>query len=116
MHEVFDRASDSAEKMTHKAWNPEAKRHEKSEHIIQEFRTSQQLCIAVTVGMMAPGTDITASRGTAFVNRGANLPSPAESRDNPLECLLLRDVRSPVYFEQVKGRGTRVLSPPTSSS
>ena len=30
----------------------------------------------------------------------------------PLECLLfLRDVRSRVYFEQMKGRGTRVLSP-----
>ena len=30
----------------------------------------------------------------------------------PLECLLfLRDVHSRVYFEQMKGRGTRVLSP-----
>ena len=30
----------------------------------------------------------------------------------PLECLLfLRDVRSRVYFEQMKGRGTRVLTP-----
>ncbi len=30
----------------------------------------------------------------------------------PLECLVfLRDVRSRVYFEQMKGRGTRVLSP-----
>ncbi len=30
----------------------------------------------------------------------------------PLEVLLfLRDVRSRVYFEQMKGRGTRVLSP-----
>ncbi len=28
----------------------------------------------------------------------------------PLECLVfLRDVRSRVYFEQMKGRGTRVL-------
>lgn len=30
----------------------------------------------------------------------------------PLECLVfLRDVRSRTYFEQMKGRGTRVLSP-----
>src|SRR5437660_268988 len=30
----------------------------------------------------------------------------------PLECLLfLRDIRSRVYFEQMKGRGTRVLTP-----
>ncbi len=30
----------------------------------------------------------------------------------PLECLLfLRDIRSRTYFEQMKGRGTRVLTP-----
>ena len=29
----------------------------------------------------------------------------------PLECLLfMRDVRSSVYFEQMKGRGTRTIS------
>ena len=57
--------------------------------LIQEFRTSPQLRIAVTVDMIATGTDI-----------------------KPLECLLfLRDVRSRVYFEQMKGRGTRVLTP-----
>lgn len=32
----------------------------------------------------------------------------------PLEVLIfLRDVRSRVYFEQMKGRGTRVVTPPT---
>ena len=61
----------------------------RAEHLIAEFRTSPQLRIAVTVDMIATGTDI-----------------------KPLECLLfLRDVRSRVYFEQMKGRGTRVLSP-----
>jgi type I restriction enzyme R subunit len=61
----------------------------KAEDLIQEFRTSPQLRIAVTVDMIATGTDI-----------------------KPLECLLfLRDVRSRVYFEQMKGRGTRVLTP-----
>jgi type I restriction enzyme R subunit len=30
----------------------------------------------------------------------------------PIECLLfMRDVKSPVYFEQMKGRGTRIISP-----
>jgi type I restriction enzyme R subunit len=57
--------------------------------LVAEFRTSPQLRIAVTVDMIATGTDI-----------------------KPLECLLfLRDVRCRVYFEQMKGRGTRVLSP-----
>ncbi|MGI8603125.1 MAG: DEAD/DEAH box helicase family protein, partial [Verrucomicrobiales bacterium] len=89
VREVFGRGNDFAKKITYKAWNPETKRNEKSEHLIQEFRTSPQLRIAVTVDMIATGTDI-----------------------KPLECLLfLRDVRSRVYFEQMKGRGTRVLSP-----
>ena len=56
---------------------------------IREFRLSPTLRIAVTVDMIATGTDI-----------------------KPLEVLLfLRDVRSRVYFEQMKGRGTRVLTP-----
>ena len=89
VREVFGRGNDFAKKITYKASNPETKRYEKSEHLIQEFRTSPQLRIAVTVDMIATGTDI-----------------------RPLECLLfLRDVRSRVYFEQMKGRGTRVLSP-----
>jgi hypothetical protein len=71
-----------------------------------------QLRIAVTVNMIATGTDITAPRRSAYLNGGAILQSAAESRDNPLEVLLcLRDVRSRVYFEQMKGRGTRVLTP-----
>ena len=87
--EVFGRGNDFCKKITYKAYNPETRRYEKSEHLIQEFRTSPQLRIAVTVDMIATGTDI-----------------------KPLECLLfLRDVRSRVYFEQMKGRGTRVLSP-----
>ncbi|MCU0858426.1 MAG: DEAD/DEAH box helicase family protein, partial [Pontiellaceae bacterium] len=70
------------------SYNPETKRYEKSETLIQEFRTSPQLRIAVTVDMIATGTDI-----------------------KPLECLLfLRDTKSRTYFEQMKGRGTRVLT------
>lgn len=88
IREVFGKGNDFAKKITYKAYDPETKRYEKSETLIQEFRTSPQLRIAVTVDMIATGTDI-----------------------KPLECLLfLRDVRSRVYFEQMKGRGTRVLS------
>ena len=89
VREVFGRGNDFAKKITYNSFNPETKRYEKSESLIQEFRTSPQLRIAVTVDMIATGTDI-----------------------KPLECLLfLRDVRSRVYFEQMKGRGTRVLTP-----
>ena len=88
VREVFGKGNDFAKKITYKAYDPETKRYEKSETLIQEFRTSPQLRIAVTVDMIATGTDI-----------------------KPLECLLfLRDVRSRVYFEQMKGRGTRVLT------
>jgi type I restriction enzyme R subunit len=87
--EVFGKGNDFAKKITYKTFNAQTKRYEKSETLIQEFRTSPQLRIAVTVDMIATGTDI-----------------------KPLECLLfLRDVRSRVYFEQMKGRGTRVLTP-----
>src|SRR5260221_566600 len=87
--EVFGKGNDFCKKITYKTYSPETKRYEKSESLIQEFRTSPQLRIAVTVDMIATGTDI-----------------------KPLECLLFfREVRSRVYFEQMKGRGTRVLSP-----
>ncbi len=61
----------------------------KSEDIIKAFRTAPEFRIAVTVDMIATGTDI-----------------------KPLECLLfLRDVRSQLYFEQMKGRATRTIDP-----
>ena len=89
VREVFGKGNDYAKKITYKTYNSETKRYEKSDTLIQEFRTSPQLRIAVTVDMIATGTDI-----------------------KPLECLLfLRDTRSRTYFEQMKGRGTRVLTP-----
>ena len=89
VREIFGKGNDFAKKITYKTYNPETKRYEKSETLIQEFRTSPQLRFAVTVDMIATGTDI-----------------------KPLECLLfLRDTRSRTYFEQMKGRGTRVLTP-----
>ena len=87
--EVFGKGTDFCKKITYQAKHPVTGKPAKSEDLIAEFRTSPQLRIAVTVDMIATGTDI-----------------------KPLECLLfLRDVRSRVYFEQMKGRGTRVLSP-----
>ncbi len=89
VREVFGKGNDFAKKITYQAKHPETGKPAKCEELIQQFRTSPQLRIAVTVDMIATGTDIKA-----------------------LECLLfLRDVRSRVYFEQMKGRGTRVLTP-----
>ena len=54
---------------------------------LAQFRNDYFPRIAVTVDMIATGTDV-----------------------KPLECLLfMRDVRSRNYFEQMKGRGTRVI-------
>ncbi|MBX7206939.1 MAG: DEAD/DEAH box helicase family protein [Verrucomicrobiaceae bacterium] len=87
--EVFGKGTDFCKKITYQAKHPTTGKPARSEDLIAEFRTSPQLRIAVTVDMIATGTDI-----------------------KPLECLLfLRDVRSRVYFEQMKGRGTRVLTP-----
>jgi type I restriction enzyme R subunit len=61
---------------------------EKPETVLSEFRNGYYPRIAVTVDMIATGTDV-----------------------KPVECLLfMRDVRSRNYFEQMKGRGTRTLS------
>jgi len=59
----------------------------KPEEMIQAFRNSYNPRIAVTVDMIATGTDI-----------------------KPLECVLfLRSVKSRGLFEQMKGRGVRVM-------
>ena len=78
----FAKGNDFCKKVTYRASG-------KSEDIIKAFRTAPEFRIAVTVDMIATGTDI-----------------------KPLECLLfLRDVRSQLYFEQMKGRGTRTIDP-----
>ena len=59
----------------------------KAKDVLSEFRNEYYPRIAVTVDMIATGTDV-----------------------KPLECLLfMRDVKSKGYFEQMKGRGTRTL-------
>ncbi len=63
------------------------KTDEDPKSVLSEFRNSYFPRIAVTVDMVATGTDI-----------------------KPLECLLfMRDVKSINYFEQMKGRGTRTI-------
>ena len=82
IREVFNEDNDFCKKVTYKV----GKKH--AENTISEFRTNPRLRIAVTVDMIATGTDI-----------------------KPLECLVfMRDVRSQAYYEQMKGRGTRVIS------
>ena len=86
--EVFGKGNDFCKKITYQAKHPISGKPAKSKDLIREFCLSPTLRIAVTVDMIATGTDI-----------------------KPLEVLVfLRDVRSRVYFEQMKGRGTRVLS------
>jgi type I restriction enzyme, R subunit len=80
VREVFGRGNDFAAKITYSARDPKT--------LLQQFRTSPSLRIAVTVDMIATGTDV-----------------------KPLECVVfLRDVRSASYFEQMKGRGARTIS------
>ncbi|MGE0668399.1 MAG: DEAD/DEAH box helicase family protein [Sphingomonadales bacterium] len=78
--EVFGKGNDFAKKITYAAENPEA--------LIAQFRNAYNPRIAVTVDMIATGTDI-----------------------KPVETLIfLRDVRSSLYFEQMKGRGVRTIN------
>ena len=59
----------------------------KPEELLQQFRTSYPTRIAVTVDMIATGTDV-----------------------KPIECVVfMRMVRSRNFFEQMKGRGVRVI-------
>ena len=82
MREEFGKGNDFCKKITYKTEGV------KPEDLIASFRNSYNPRIAVTVDMISTGTDI-----------------------KPLECLLfLRDVKSRVLFEQMKGRGTRTIS------
>ena len=87
--EVFGKGNDFCKKITYQAKHPVTGKPADTKQLIREFCLSPTLRIAVTVDMIATGTDV-----------------------KPLEVLIfLRDVRSRVYFEQMKGRGTRVLTP-----
>jgi type I restriction enzyme, R subunit len=80
VREEFGESSAFCKKVTYK-------NEEDPKSVLQQFRNEYHPRIAVTVDMIATGTDV-----------------------KPLECLLfMRDVKSRGYFEQMKGRGTRTL-------
>ena len=80
VREEFSEGNEFCKKITYKA-------EEDPKAVLAQFRNDYYPRIAVTVDMIATGTDV-----------------------RPLECLLfMRDVRSRNYFEQMKGRGTRIL-------
>jgi len=79
IRQVFGKGNDFAAKITYTARDPR--------QLLQDFRNSPTLRVAVTVDMIATGTDV-----------------------KPLECVFfMRDVRSATYFEQMKGRGARTI-------
>lgn len=76
----FGEGNDFCKKVTYKA-------EDDPKSVLNRFRNSYYPRIAVTVDMIATGTDV-----------------------KPLEVLLfMRDVKSINYFEQMKGRGTRTI-------
>lgn len=80
IREEFSEGNDFCKKITYQAT-------EDPKSVLAQFRNGYNPRIAVTVDMIATGTDV-----------------------RPLECLLfMRDVKSSNYFEQMKGRGTRTL-------
>lgn len=82
VREEFGEGNKFCKKITYKNFNEDPK------SVLSQFRNDYYPRIAVTVDMIATGTDV-----------------------KPLECLLfMRDVRSRNYFEQMKGRGTRIIS------
>ena len=79
--QVFGQGNDFAKKITYQT-------SEKPKELIAAFRVDPFPRIAVTVDMIATGTDI-----------------------KPVECLIfMRDVKSQGYYEQMKGRGVRTLN------
>ncbi len=78
--EEFGMGNEFCKKVTYK-------NEEDPKSVLAQFRNEYNPRIAVTVDMIATGTDV-----------------------KPLECLLfMRDVKSHNYFEQMKGRGTRTF-------
>lgn len=80
VREEFARGNEFCQKITSKSHKPD--------ELLNQFRNSYNPRIAVTVDMIATGTDV-----------------------KPLECLLfMRNIRSLSYFEQMKGRGCRIIN------
>ncbi len=80
VREEFGESNEFCKKITYQT-------EEDPKSVLASFRNDFNPRIAVTVDMIATGTDV-----------------------KPLECLLfMRDVKSKGYFEQMKGRGTRII-------
>jgi superfamily II DNA or RNA helicase len=83
VREEFGKGNEFAQKITYKATGASPR------DLIQEFRNSYYPRIVVTVDLIATGTDI-----------------------RPVEIVVfMRSVKSRVLFEQMKGRGVRVINP-----
>lgn len=81
VREEFGEGNEFCKKITYQT-------EEDPKSVLASFRNDFNPRIAVTVDMIATGTDV-----------------------RPLECLLfMRDVKSKGYFEQMKGRGTRIIN------
>ena len=81
LREEFARGNEFAQKITYRTTGA------KPEELIKAFRTSYYPRVAVTVDMIATGTDI-----------------------KPVEIVMfMRSVKSRSFFEQMKGRGVRVI-------
>ena len=83
VRQEFGLSNEGAVKITYKSGDS----GNKPEDLLQQFRTNYPTRIAVTVDMIATGTDV-----------------------KPIECVVfMRMVRSRNFFEQMKGRGVRVI-------
>jgi type I restriction enzyme R subunit len=82
VREVFGEGNDFCKKITYR------NTHDTPKNLIKAFRVDPFPRIAVTVDMIATGTDI-----------------------RPVEVLIfMRDVKSEGYYEQMKGRGVRIIA------
>jgi type I restriction enzyme R subunit len=85
VREEFGKGNDFAAKITYRSGS----QGQKPEDLLAAFRNSYNPRIAVTVDMIATGTDV-----------------------KPLECVFfMRMVKSRSFFEQMRGRGVRVVNP-----
>jgi type I restriction enzyme R subunit len=83
LREEFGRGNEFAQKITYRTTGATP------EQLIKDFRTAYYPRVAVTVDMIATGTDI-----------------------KPVEIVMfMRSVKSRSFFEQMKGRGVRVCNP-----
>ena len=83
VRQEFGLSNEGAVKITYRSGDS----GNKPEDLLQQFRTNYPTRIAVTVDMIATGTDV-----------------------KPIECVVfMRMVRSRNFFEQMKGRGVRVI-------